>query len=107
MAHLLLHYCYIQDSSQYLLYIYIYKNKKNNNNDKNRRHSEDTTAVLFMSLLRLQDTRFCKIHTHLNSDGNNGQQSYFGTQRSIQMFTLVEHSMRWGEKYSNYRQENL
>lgn len=28
MAHLLLHYCYIQDSSQYLLYIYIYKNKE-------------------------------------------------------------------------------
>lgn len=93
MAHLLLHYCYIQDSSQYLLYIYIYKNKdKIIIMTKNRRHSEDTTAVLFMSLLQLQDTRFCKIHTHLNSDGNRGQQSYFGAQQFIQKVYFVGHS---------------
>lgn len=59
---------------------------------KNRRHSEDTTAVLFMSLLQLQDTRFCKIHTHLNSDGNRGQQSYFGAQQFIQKVYFVGHS---------------
>lgn len=49
-----------------------------------------TTAVLFMSLLQLQDTRFCKIHTHLNSDGNHGSNLTSAHNHSFKMFTQLD-----------------
>lgn len=46
-----------------------------------------------MSLLQLQDTRFCKIHTHLYNDGNHGQRIYVDVvldEHFIQRFTQLD-----------------